>query len=250
MTPTNNLWALNGQIFELLEAREEALANVESVARSTLGGEEDAARAELRAIEAGIVRFIEEKVSEVTDLRAAYFALSDAAAIATAESKRAQNRAILMESRAMRLKELIKGCMQTLGKKRLDSAMGSFLVRGNGGAQPVEITDESLVPDDYRRITVTMPLNLWMERGCSAFSGCEIKTSFSPEISKSAIAEALQQPCQRCDGNGICGEAWGELDEDAEYRPAENPCKACGGTGKQGVPGARFAERGTSLQIK
>lgn len=128
--------------------------------------------------------------------------------------------------------------------KKLEGVRHSLTLKGNSGTQPVEITDPILVPEEYKRITVTMPINLWMERGCSAFAGCDVKTT-ACEVSKSAVAEALAKACERCDGQGI------------ESIPAElrdermsKPCESCGGTGTQGVPGARLAPRGQSIVIK
>lgn len=144
---------------------------------------------------------------------------------------------------------VMEGMTWRPGKPRkLEGIRHSMSLRGNGGNQPVEIMDPILVPDEYKRITITMPLNLWMEKGCAVFGGCDVKTS-SCEVSVSAVGEALNQPCPRCNGNGVV-EVWGDPHEDAEWRPAENPCNGCGGSGKRGVPGARLADRGTSLVIK
>lgn len=173
MTPqTGNLWALNGQLFELLEAREDALNDVRE-----LTGSVDQLEAEniLRTLEIAIGDFVAQKVTEVTEIRAQYMALIDGAAVAKAEAARATNRAMILQSRADRVKELVKGCMETLGAKRFESAMGYFMLRGNGGAQPVTITDESLVPDELCQVRVTMSWAQWMDSGIAAFEGTDVE---------------------------------------------------------------------------
>ena len=218
MTPqTGNLWALNGQLFELLEMREEALATLETAKawRQMNAPDADdptvAAEAELKALESAIGDFVATKVTEVTEIRAQYMALIDGAAVAKAEAARATNRAMILQSRADRVKELVKGCMETLGAKRFESAMGYFLLRGNGGAQPVTITDESLVPDELCQVRVTMSWAQWMDSGIAAFEGTDVEVG-PREPRKGLIGKLL-----------------------ASGQP---------------VAGARLEERGTSLQIK
>ncbi len=261
LTPdTGSLWNLGGTLFELLEAREEALS-VLNTARDWGGDFEaspvPAAEAELAAIEHGITQFVTQQLRDVDGLRGPLKALEQGVALNKADAAAATNRAMVLQNRYDRLKDLVKQCMIALDQagewkpkesRNFESARGSFTLRGNGGAQPVEIHDESLVPEDFKRVTITMKLNLWMERGCKAFAGCDVKVG-APEISKSAVAEALNTDCSRCYGNGVV-EAWGNPDEDADYREGENPCKGCGGSGKQGVPGARLVPRGQSLIVK
>lgn len=206
MTPQpNQLWKLEGQLFEMLEAREEILTSPELSS--------DTRPAVLEACEAGISRFVEEKVSEVTEIRASYMALIDAAGVAKAEAQRAQNRAILMQSRADRLKDLIRGCMVALSVQRFDSAMGSFLMRGNGGRQSVTVTDETLVPDSLCTAKITMSWVAW--KNLLAMAGVEDGYA-SNEATRTPRLSAIHD---------------------------ELVAKSC-------VAGARLEERGISLIIK
>lgn len=273
MTPQpNELWKLSGALFELLEAREEAAQNVQRAIVGPGGvSSNDAgelsplqiAEEELDAIETGIQQFVAAQLREVDGLRAPLKALEQGVSINKADAAESTNRAMVLQNKYDRLKDLIKQCMVALDEagewkpkesRKFESARGSFSLRGNGGAQPVEITDEALVPDEYTRKTITLSplllqdiLNVLPDSLIKRLAN-EAKES-KREVSKSAIAVVLSTNCERCDGNGIV-EAWGELDEDADYRAAENPCEECGGSGKRGVPGCRLADRGVSLVVK
>lgn len=146
------------------------------------------------------------------------------------------------------VKFVMEGMSWREGKpKKLEGVRHSITLRGNGGAQPVEITDESLVPDEYCRMTVTMTANQWRNLLAAAnipsagkWLAPELWTPSARatrEVSRSAIAEALAKPCEMCCGPGV------------EPRPSE-ACGECGGSYKRGVPGARLAPRGESLVIK
>ncbi len=243
MTPaTGSLFTLSGQLFELLELRDELL--------QAASGDSAESQAELMAVESGIRDFVVTKLREVDGLRAPLKALEQGVALNKADAAAATNRAMILQNRYDRLKDLIKQCMVALDQagewkpkesRKFESARGSFTLRGNGGAQPVEITDEALVPDEYKRAIVRMPANLWslIEAEFPAdFSACSV----SVEVSKSAVAEALAKPCPKCGHTAHVGASWNNS--------AATPCEECGGSGKQGVPGARLAPRGESLQIK
>jgi len=265
LTPTpNQLWNLSGTLFELLELREESSAIVRSLEAQPDSREDDltVANTELATTESSIQNFVAQQLRDVDGLRAPLKALEQGVALNKADAAAATNRAMVLQNRYDRLKDLIRECMIALDQagewkpkesRKFESARGSLSLRGNGGAQPVEITDEALVPDEYCRVSVTMTALQWAEivdyiPPVAMPHDPPLKVG-PREVSKSAIAEALAKKCEHCDGNGVV-EAWGELDEDAEYRPAENPCSACGGSGTQGVPGARLLPRGQSLQIK
>lgn len=274
MTPQpNQLWNLGGQLFDFLEERDRCVAAVSEAeaiaARRGPDGmdsasliELDARRQELDVINSGIAAFVQNKLQEVDELRTPLIALERAVALNKADALAATNRAMVLQNRYDKLKDLIKLAMETLAangfwkpkqSRKFESARGSFLLKGNGGSQPVEITDETLVPDEYCRVTVTMTAMQWamiVDYIPPFEMPSDPPIKIGPrEVSKSAVAEALNFACYRCDGNGVV-EAWGDPDEDADHRPAENPCTGCGGSGKNGVPGCRLAERGTAVIIK
>jgi len=160
------------------------------------------------------------------------------------------------------IQESVKFVMQGMqwrdGKpKKLEGVRHSITLRGNGGAQPVEITDESLVQDDFKRITLTLNLEFASKLMVSlAMEGWQDEADFEVlreafdkgkcEVSKSAIAAALEKPCPRCDGKTFVTvqDTW------SKGHTEDVQCSACGGSGKQGIPGARLAPRGESLVVK
>jgi hypothetical protein len=266
MTPQpNQLWNLSGTLFELLEAREEALANVQRAINGPGGcsSRDDGtlsplqeSEAELEAIETGLRQFVAQQLRDVDWLRAPLKALEQGVAINKQDAAAATNRAMILQNRYDRLKDLIKQCMVALDQagewkpkesRKFESARGSFTLRGNGGAQPVDITDEALVPDEYCRVIVTVNAAVWRDfltvlskaPGIDLTHIDNLRKEPRREVSKSAIAEALAQPCPHCGGITV------DPDGVTPYH-----CVECGGSGKQGVPGARLAPRGESVIIK
>jgi hypothetical protein len=258
MTPTaNGLWRLQGELFEMMEAREEVARMCDPLGGNYLGElHATESRTQLTAIETGIQAYVRDKLVQVDDLREPLMALSEGVALCKARAAAETNRAIMLQNRFDRLKDAIKQAMQFLEQagywkpkqsKKLESAHGSFLLKGNGGSQPVEITDEALVPDEYCKVTVRISYPMWKEI-CVEMSDALIgTTSVGPrEVSKSAIAEALAKLCATCHGL--------PLGKQSSIHPSmgnpEITCSACGGSGLQGVPGARLAPRGESVVVK
>lgn len=150
------------------------------------------------------------------------------------------------------VKFVMEGMSWREGKpKKLEGVRHSITLRGNGGAQPVEITDESLVPDEYCISTCVFPLDELNAFAAVANSNPETKLAWSRllfkqrsgkrEVSRSAIAEALAKPCGECGGNGLSTDP----EPDGVVK-----CDACGGSGTAGVPGCRLAERSSSVIVK
>lgn len=109
----------------------------------------------------------------------------------------------------------------------------------------VEITDEALVPDEYCMAEVSMLYLTWLQLRAArpdGFNTADRLSTVKREISRSAIAEALQKTCVKCGGSGLVP----IVDDNAEH----GNCRSCGGSGKQGVPGCRLAPRGESLIIR
>ncbi len=268
MTPTpNQLWNLGGALFDLLEAREEAqreagrLAALRYESGNDIGPEAwQAAEAELAAIEHGITQFVAQQLRDVDGLRAPLKALEQGVAINKADAAAATNRAMVLQNRYDKLKDLIRSCMIALDQagewkpkesRKFESARGSFLLRGNGGAAPVEVYDADLVPDYLCTMTVTLLVSEWNRR-----TNINVIREGPREPSKSLIALELDKPCGNCDGSGkhVCLHIIAHENDmncpDCDDDGYDGTCSECGGTGKQGVPGARLGERGVSVVIK
>lgn len=261
MTPTNNLWRIQGELVELLEAREEAL-----IRAGTTGSPDDVTERE--AIDIAIERYVRDKLVQVDDLREPLIALAEGVELCKKRAAAEVNRAMVLQNRYDRLKDSIKQAMQWLEEsgywkpkqtRKLESPHGSFVLKGNGGAQPVEITNEALVPDGYCRFTLTVPGVFWQRFLISLAQVDDVpeevfevlRVAAKREVSKSAVAEALNAPCPSCKGVGYTEGPFPGDDPEREYVILDRTdCKTCGGSGKQGVPGARLAPRGESLQIR
>jgi hypothetical protein len=133
--------------------------------------------------------------------------------------------------------------------RKIEGQTGALYLKQNGGRQAVEVSDESLVPDEYCTVTVTMPSNAWpwllslADRAPENHAVCH-RESFrvGPRVpSLSAIGGALEKPCGSCGGDGVA----------RPHLQGEKPvCTVCGGSGKAGVPGARLAPRGQHVEVR
>ena len=142
MTPSpNQLWNLTGSLFELLEAREESASIVRSLEAQPDSREDDliVANTQLAAIESGITQFVAQQLRDVDGLRAPLKALEQGVALNKQDAAAATNRAIILQNRYDRLKDLIRECMIALDEagewkpkesRKFESARGSFSLRG------------------------------------------------------------------------------------------------------------------------
>jgi hypothetical protein len=120
-----------------------------------------------------------------------------------------------------------KGCRKLVGSQ---GAM--LMLKGNGGVQPLVISDESLVPDEHWDVVVTMPLIDYREAHKTF-----LQYPAAQAVNKTRVRVALGSPCQSCGGG-------------QDRLEHERTCPACGGTGLQGVPGAHLEPRGQHVEVK
>lgn len=229
------LWGLHGQLFDLLEMREEIGA------RSVTGTDRETALAELHAIDSAIADFVAQKAKDVDEVRGPVLAMRTAAGVCRAEAKKAEGRALAWDRRAEQIEEIVKRAMLALSDsgywrpkqtRKFVSALGTITLKGNGGSQPVVISDESLIPEKLCMVEVKMSAECWRHLAANnpcLTDGATVRRT--PSLSK--IREALEGPCMACLGGG-------EMDV----------CMSCGGSGRAGVPGAYLDDRGTSVVIR
>lgn len=75
------------------------------------------------------------------------------------ESERLQKLAEDDESLAKRLRAAMLDAMQQTGRMKVDTPRFSLSVKCNGGKTPVEVTDDSIIPPEYRIPKVTYSLD-------------------------------------------------------------------------------------------
>lgn len=243
-----SLWNLESQLVELFDLRAEAYATA-----SADNSEEN--RNACDVIEAEITRYIHAEVVKVDGIReyARHCALM--ADAAKAESKAQSDRSKAWSDRLKRLKDGVQVCMEAMGRKKLEGKTGTLSLRGNGGVQPVDVYDESLVPDELCDFEGRIPGMAWLriidllERHYVPTVDREsmlahVTGAMKRAPRKSLIGDALNKKCE----NPLCGGSGEILPSGPSDAPVE-VCPDCNGSGKASVPGCRLLDRGVSVQI-
>lgn len=271
-TPSSELFRLQGQLIEMLAERDELHVDLELITRTGSADAETMAatkRQEIAALESGIGSFLLERIRSVDDIRNPLLAMQAAQKVCEAEAQRATNQALVWKRQIDTVLDLVKVCMKHLDElgtwkpkesRKLQSALGSIMLVANGGKAPVEITDETLVPDEFKNITVKLNYGFALKLMVSlAMEDWKDEEEFETlrravdtgriEPNKSAIEAELNKTCEECEGAGekCCN-------PDEHTRPTDctercHTCRYCGGTGKRGVPGARLADRGEHVRV-
>ena len=117
--------------------------------------------------------------------------------------------------------------------KKLEGRTGALYLKANGGKQAVEVTDESLVPDELCTVTVTMPMDVWKNLCGSAAPALKLLEAAAPQLklsprvpSLSLILSRLSDACPKC--NGACSHSG-----DGTQGHIQVMCPECGGSGHQ-----------------
>jgi uncharacterized small protein (DUF1192 family) len=142
------------------------------------------------------------------------------------------------------IKEMLKFAMQGMtwkeGKPRkLEGVRHTLTLRGNGGVQPVTITDETLLPEEVCDVTIRMSAADWslieslVKTEMTEHILDRIKVATVPVIER--IRKILETPCNGCEGKGV--DALGDT------------CVECVGVGRMSVAGARLEPRGESVIV-
>ncbi len=196
---------------------------------------------EVEAAEVAIRACAEAEVRKVDGIRKYWRLCDQMEAAAKFEAETQKKRAQMWDARRARLKLLVYDVMTAFHLKKLEGQTGSLMVKGNGGRCAVEISDQSLVPSEYMRVTVDMRSDVWHEieksMGAQWIKENVGRTTVAPALS--LIGEALERPCEVCRGT--------RLKYDPGF-PANEDCDACSGSGKQSVAGARLSERGAHVE--
>lgn len=180
-----------------------------------------------------------------------------------------------LESLKTRVQFVMEGMAWPTGKPRkLEGARHSIYLKTNGGRPGVEITDETLVPDELTVKTLTLTPRLWQEIINAVCDSPQAKRVWPLVLegvkestrvpSLSLIAEALAKPCLMCGSHGVvCSHCHGFDDYCGDVAPCEycrgsrmastersEPCPDCGGSGHASVPGARLKPVGSHVECK
>lgn len=188
-----SLYQIESELLQLMELRDE-------VAGMTLVREGDAGEREqqLAAIDQSIAEYVRREVTKVDNVAGFLRECKTRAAVLKQEEERVRGLRKTWEDREARLKDRIAEAlaMDVDPQAIVEAAQNSILKRLHGRSnelklckspESVEITDASLVPSEFRTVTVTMPLAAWdqIRDQVPGFRGEE-------SISKTAIGKALK----------------------------------------------------------
>lgn len=129
---------------------------------------------------------------------------------AEVHAEEAKNQAVLAgraEANVERMKGMLLWCLQQLGQTKLEGALHWVRRQGNGGLRPLNIRQPALVPDEYRLVTIRMPLDKWRQYGdhlADIGIDCELVRT---ELDNDEIRAALER------GEGVPGCELGERGE-------------------------------------
>jgi hypothetical protein len=199
---------------------------------------------ELEAAELALRTYAELELRKADGYITTIRAMEAAETLAKCERDRQASRAKSIHARIDWLKQFAGSCMSAWGKKRIEGKLGALTLRGNGGVQPLTITNPALVPDELCTVTITF-------RADSAIVKQAIREG-APVGERTPhnalIREALGKPCARCKGDGL---DWNpdqpgpKIDENSIV-----VCPDCNGTKTASVPGCRLEPRGESVVIR
>jgi len=157
------LWNIEQGLADLFQQREELTVPEASGIESFV---------ELQEVDLAIAAYMKAEVQKVDGVRGWWKYLEMMRDAAKNEARTMQDRAQAFDRQLTVLKSAILVTLEEMefraGKPRkLEGKTGSISLVGNGGRRPVVITDEALIPDEYRTVTVKMNAELW-RKVCAA----------------------------------------------------------------------------------
>ena len=244
MTPTESpklsLWTIENALVELIQAREEVEA---------LGEQYEDKASELAEIDKAIAQYIRAEVGKVDNIRGFLKHAEMMRDAAKAEADAQANRARAWERRIDRVKGIVYDVMGEAGKKRIDGQTGYFLVKGNGGLQPLLVTDEAAVPEECCKYVGWIGGELWrvirqlwpmIERRLGPVEASDYRMART--VDNERTRDMLKSACSGCNGAGNVNSV-NEPGETVQF-------VVCCGSGTEPVPGARLGEMGSHLEVK
>jgi hypothetical protein len=206
---------------------------------------------EERATCTALIReWLSREVRKVDSVRAYIRHAETMAQAAMEEANRQLERSRAWTARLDRVKAMVVSVMGSFGLKKLEGRTGELRVQNNGGKAPLNITDESLIPDELWRYEgwIHAPLFDLLREGMYKTAKPGMMRDPLPWSMKrvpdiEAIRKVLEAKCLYCDGSGVV------FDHNAPVLQ-QIPCPQCDGTGHPIVAGAHLAGRGCHLRVK
>jgi Siphovirus Gp157 len=136
-----------GSLFEITDHLQALFDTVEMVEQPELK----------REAEAEIARFLEAEVRKVDGINGYFTQCESQQAAAKSEIERLRARASMWENREERVRSYVQRVMEQGGYKKLEGRTATFLLRAVPAS--VVIIDEALVPEEFKRTTVTVSID-------------------------------------------------------------------------------------------
>jgi len=218
------LYGMSGDLWQLLALREELIEVREST---------EAVDADILTYFRGLARKEDGVVHVLGQLKAQE-------RLAVEERDRLEQRAKSFQAKREHLEGYVMRVLAQLpeprggGARRLEGETASLVLARNGGVEPLEVYDESLVPDEYCTFTA--------ELTSEEYAACRRVLPESESLRRAVryadskrIRRQLLSTCRTCMGSG--------------FNAAGGVCANCGGGRTEPVAGARLKGRGHHLRI-
>jgi hypothetical protein len=173
------------------------------------------------------------------------------AAYAADEIKRLQARKRILENAAERVRGYVLWIIEALGpdtKGKLRKLEGEKFTFAARALKPkLEITDETLIPNAYKRVSLDVPAELYVKYSGVLHALGMLPPTAKYSIDEPALREALEaapQMCWACEGSGKRQIELGDQ--------VFETCPNCGGSGvlEPSVPGAKLVDGRLSLVVR
>lgn len=172
-----------------------------------------------------------------------------------AEADRIYERAKAWKAKREYVEECVIRALQAVGKERIEGRHSTLALRKCPSS--VEVAQPELVPIEYNRVVVKLPMPLWEACRRWAMRDEELSKKMMhvgiPEVEarRGEIAKVLKstEPCSKCgnDAGLNPGRIWTTPDHDET-----GPCDRCGGSGQapKGVAGCRLITDKVRLEVR
>jgi hypothetical protein len=223
--PSLTLFHIESELYDLIQFRESVETDPDMSPQDQ--------KESLEAINSQIERYLRAEIAKVDGIAALLREFEARQQIAKDEAKRILERSKMWGERHDRLESMVLDVMLQTGQKRLDGRDSTFRLQRNPAS--VDVRQPDLLPTQYKRVEVTMPLNVWeaLKNELLIAEDADLRTlgrqlheakCSDPEAMRSVILEELK--CKSCKGSG---------------KVKTEKCSACDGTGATGnIPGVRL----------
>lgn len=244
--PSMSLYKIDLELLALLQAREDLQSDTEMTAQEI--------EASVNALDSQIANYLPQalanRADEVANIIRQFEAMDE---VDAKEMARVRERRQLRIQAREYLERRVLDLMTRADQKRIDGQHVTLFRKKTPAS--VDVVQPDLVPDPYKRVAVTLTLDLWSrllshlmptEKGAPLFGELMECKASAPEPMLSRIKAELQQPCPECSGQGKLP----MIKFQTNLADAVLVCPGCGGSGKNSVPGCRLANENYRLEIK